>query len=133
MAFNNTNQNKERGYTANQNSNPRGNTPGNQNRGRIRLRDRERMAQYNERKQTEWYGATNRANQVRIAEEYSEAQFRPVNPPSRSENNRRPNPRGPPPAPVTKTESAPSDELLYTGPGKGSKPVKKTLGHNIDF
>lgn len=50
----------------------------------------------------------------------------------RTSGNRRPQRRGPAAAPVITKETAPKYEQLYTGNGRGSKPVKKTLGQSFD-
>lgn len=50
----------------------------------------------------------------------------------RTSGNRRPQRRGPAAAPVITKETAPKYEQLYTGNGRGSKPVKKTLGPSFD-
>jgi len=54
-------------------------------------------------------------------------------PPQQQSKPREQHNRGPPPVKTPVTETPPKDEPLYSGNGRGSKPVKKTLGQNMDL
>lgn len=98
----------------------------------MRLRDFQRMTKYNERQHQNRYGDSNWANQVRNSVEEEEAQVRPPRQQPRSQSPRPQQRWGPPAAPNVTKETPAKDEQLYLGNGRGSKPVKKTLGQNFD-
>lgn len=89
------------------------------------------MTAYNNAMHERQFGESNWANQMRIVDAEEEANARPA-PPQRRSQRRPPPRRGPPAVPKETKETPPKDEQLYIGNGRGSKPVKKTLGQNFD-
>lgn len=112
----------------------------NQGRRRPRPRDVERMRAFNDVRHFQRFGEGGGwADEAQNEEAYQNASARVRPPPpvpraQQGQRNTRPPPtrRGPPPVTPSTVSTPARDEPLYEGNNRGSKPVKKTLAHNMD-